>query len=386
MRIAIFTNNYLPNPYGVSMSVESFRKEFEALGHTVYVFAPTWRGYVDENPRVFRYPAIDIEFKFKFPLAIPYSHKIDEILEKMDIDIVHAQHPNLLGSAARRWAQKKNVPLIFTWHTLYDQYAHFVPVIPHKLVAWLAIRNAKNYTNRCDQVIVPTQSIVKIIQDWGVKNKNIVAISTGVEADVYANASREIIRKKYEIKDDEILLVLVSRLTGEKNIEFLFKCVMGILQKNVKVKFLVAGEGYLLPELQILVKKQKLEKQIFFAGVVSKAEIKNYYAAGDIFVYASKSETQGMILTEAMFAGLPIVAVQATGACDIVVDGQTGFLVAENEAEFAQAVERLIENADLREKFSAEAKRLAREKYTAQVCAQKMLEVYEKAIERNKEK
>ena len=134
MKIAIFTNNYLPNIFGVSASIESFRKQFEKMGHTVYIFAPKTSGYVDENPNVFRYDSIDFEYKISFPLAIPYSSKITRILDELEIDIVHSQHPNLLGVAAHRWAHKKKVPLVFTWHTLYDFYTHFVPFfIPQKL-------------------------------------------------------------------------------------------------------------------------------------------------------------------------------------------------------------------------------------------------------------
>jgi 1,2-diacylglycerol 3-alpha-glucosyltransferase len=135
MRIAIFTNNYLPNPYGVAGSVESFRKVFEKLGHDVFIFAPRWKGYQDENPNVFRYPSIETNVKIKFSFAIPFSLKISKVLEKLDLDIIHSQHPNLMGSAAMHWAKKKNIPLVFTWHTLYDQYAHFAPFIPKRIAA-----------------------------------------------------------------------------------------------------------------------------------------------------------------------------------------------------------------------------------------------------------
>jgi glycosyltransferase involved in cell wall biosynthesis len=386
MRIAIFTNNYLPNPYGVSNSIESFRKEFELMGHDVYIFAPTWKNYIDINSRVFRYPAIDMNFKFKFPLPISYSRRMEAVLEKLDIDIIHSQHPNLLGNAAWRFAQKKNIPLVFTWHTLYDQYAHFVPFAPNKIAAWWVIRNARKYADRCDQIIVPTQSIEKKIRNWGVQNKNILAIATGVEEKEYNNANRGLIRKKYGIEENEILLLLVSRLTDEKNIQFLFRSMFATLNSNPQAKFMVVGGGYLLPNLQKLSLSQGLEKQIFFTEIIAKEEIKNYYAAGDIFVHTSKSETQGMVLTEAMFMGLPIVAVSATGACDIVENNQTGFLVSENEREFARAVEKLILDKALREKFSLRSMAIAREKYTAQVCAKKMLAMYASVIKRNREK
>ena len=378
MKIAIFTNNYLPNPYGVSGSVESFRKEFEKLDHEVFIFAPRWKGYKDENQNVFCYPSLDIEIKIKFPLAIPYSQKISKILKNLNLDIIHSQHPNLLGSAAAKWAKKKNIPLVFTWHTLYDQYAHFIPFVPQRLAVWWAIRNARNYANRCDAVVTPTESVIEIIKKWGVTNENIYSVPTGVEEEQFADPDRRQIREKYDVQDDETLLVLISRLTAEKNVELLVNAAIGVLQRNNRVKFMICGDGYLKGKLKYIVLKEKLGNRIIFVGVVPSEEKKNYYAAGDIFVYASKSETQGMILTEAMYSGLPIVAVRATGVRDIVENGKTGFLVSENKQEFQEMVEKLISDSVLRKDFSENAKKIAREKYTSSVCAKKMLEIYEK--------
>ncbi len=380
MKIGIFTNNYLPNPYGVSGSVESFRKEFESRGHDVYIFAPKWKGYIDKNPNVFRYPSIDIKIKIRFPLAIPYSRRIDKILEDLDLSIIHSQHPNLLGSAAARWAKKKKIPLVFTWHTLYDQYAHFVPFLPRKFAAWLAIRNAKIYANMCDAVITPTRSVIAIIRNWGVTNKNIRSIPTGVEEDQFANPDRENIRETYNIGEDETLLVLVSRLTAEKNVEFLLASVIEILKSRPKTKFLICGEGNLRKQLEVQALKSAVAEKIIFAGIVADDIKKDYFSAGDIFVYASRSETQGMILTEAMYSGLPIVAVRATGVRDIVEDKKTGFLVSENKNEFKAAVEKLIDDENLRKKFGEEAELVAREKYTSSICAKKMLSIYAEAI------
>ncbi len=380
MKIGVFTNNYLPNPFGVSGSVESFRKEFEKSGHKMYIFVPRWKGYRDENENVFRYPSVETNIKIKFPIAIPYSGKMNEVLKNLDLDIIHSQHPNLLGSAAKRWAKRKNIPLVFTWHTLYDQYAHFVPFVPRQLVAWWAIRNARNYANRCNQVIVPTPSVGEIIRGWGVTNPNITAIPTGVDEEQFENQDGLSIRKKHSIRDDEILLTLVSRLTAEKNAEFLLEAVLDNLRKNKNVKFMICGEGNIENKLKDIVHKSGLRKKVIFIGIVPGNKKKNYFAAGDIFVYASKSETQGMILTEAMYSGLPIVAVRATGAKDIVEDGETGFLVPENKKEFSEAVQKLIDDEDLRKKFGERAGDIAREKYTARICAKKMLEIYEKAV------
>ena len=379
MNIAIFTNNYLPNPYGVPGSVESFRKEFEAAGHTVFIFAPTWKGYEDKNPRVFRYPAINIGYKIKFPLAIPYSRKMDNILEKLSLDIIHAQHPNLLGTAAMRWAKKKNIPLVFTWHTLYDKYTNFVPLLPKKFSANWIIKKAVNFANKSYLVIVPTGSIIDIIKTWGVRNA-IISIPTGVEENEFQGQDRRKVREKYGIKENDILLLLVSRITEEKNIEFIFDLLPGLFRKNHLMKMLVVGEGYLVKKLKKFCEQKNIAGQVIFSGKADKAALKNYYAAGDIFVHASKSETQGMILSEAMYMGLPVVAVEATGAKDLVVNNLSGFLVKEDRRGFCEAVEKLAGDRGLREKMSEESKKIAREKYTAKVCAKQMLKAYEKAI------
>jgi 1,2-diacylglycerol 3-alpha-glucosyltransferase len=381
MNVAIFTNNYLPNPFGVSGSIESFRKKLEEAGHTVYVFAPKFKGYFDENPRVYRYPAIDLKLRgIRFPVVIPRSFGIDKILSGLEIDIVHSQHPNLLGWEARRWAKKKNLPLVFTWHTLYDQYAHFFPLVPARLAAWWTIGNARKYADRADQVIVPTASVKKIIEKWGVENKNLEVIPTGVDEKQLANPDRETIRKKYSIAADEILLTVITRLTKEKNLEFLLEAVAQVLKANRKVKFLVAGEGDLLDKLKNSAVENGVAGQVIFPGFIPNEIKKDYYAAGDIFVFASKSETQGMIISEAMYLGLPVVAVDGPGIRNMVENDVTGILAKEDAFEFSQAVLKLVGNPNLRKKYAQNGERIAKEKYTSQICTRKLLAVYGKAV------
>jgi len=379
MRIAFFTNNYLPNIYGVPMSIETLRKELESLGHEVFIFASNFPGYVDKDRNVFRYPSIDIEVKFRLPLGISYSPRMDKIIEKLDIDIIHSHHPNLLGSAAAKWAKKKNIPLVFTWHTLYDRYTNFVPFLPAKFSANWIIKRAVRYANQASVVIVPTESIVSIIQKWGVKNK-IIPVATGVEEKEFANPNKNSVREKYGIKNNEVLLLLVTRLTAEKNIEFLFDTVLEILKKNKNARLMLAGDGYLLPKLKDKTKKENLQDRIIFPGIVSRKILKNYYAAGDIFICASRSETQGMNVSEAMYSGLSIVAINAPGISSLVENGRNGILVSENKDEFISAVEKLIADENLRKKMAEESAKIAREKYTSKICAGKMLKVYESLI------
>ena len=151
-------------------------------------------------------------------------------------------------------------------------------------------------------------------------------------------------------------------------------------QSARKIKFLVAGDGDLLLKMKKYCADEKIAEAVIFAGLVPHKELKNYYAGADIFVYASKSETQGMIISEAMYMGLPIVAVKATGISSLMLNRANGFLVEENEEEFSEAVLKLISDIELRKRFGEASGKIARENFTSEVCAKKMLEVYQMAI------
>ncbi len=383
MNIAIFTNNYLPNPYGVTGSIESFRNVFEKQGHTVYVFSPFWKGYHDKNPHVFRYPSVDIKIKFRFPLPIPYSRAVSRIIKELDLDIIHSHHPNLLGAAAKKWAGRKNIPLVFTWHTLYDLYTNFVPFLSSSVAARWMIHGAARYANRSGAVIAPTRSTAERMREWGVKKK-IKVIPTGVSETQFVNPDRKKIRSHYAVRDSEILLVLLSRLTEEKNVEFLLRALIPVIKKYSHIKLLLGGEGYLLETLKSISENNCVKDRVIFSGLVPKDEVKDYLAAGDIFVHASKSETQGMILSEAMYTGLPIVAVDATGAKDLIAHKVSGLLTGDSMKEFSAMVELLINNPLMRETLGDNAKEIARKKYASEICAKEMMRVYEEAIAEKK--
>jgi glycosyltransferase involved in cell wall biosynthesis len=217
-----------------------------------------------------------------------------------------------------------------------------------------------------------------------------------VESD-FMDSNRKVVRDKLKIKDNEVVLLLVSRLTEEKNVEFVLRSVKDILRNSRAdsphaergnesglsaqgVKLLILGDGYLMPKIKEFVTQEKLEDKIILTGIIERNEIKNYFATGDIFVYGSKSETQGMILTEAMYSGLPIVAVNATGTKSLVLNNGNGYLVKEDKEEFAGAVEKLILDKSLRQRFGEASKKIARENFTSEVCARKMLRMYEKTI------
>jgi glycosyltransferase involved in cell wall biosynthesis len=387
MRIAIFTNNYLPNPYGVSTSVEGFRLALTNDGHKVYIFAPKWgEECVDDSCDIFRYPSFKAPTKIDFSLVVPHSSKIDNIISDLSIDVIHAQHPNLLGTTAQKWAKKKDVPLVFTWHSLYDKYAHYATFIPEKLSAKWVVNNAVEFANGCDGVVVPTGSVESIIKKAGVEHNNISVVPSGVDEKLFANPDGENIRQKYNIAKDKIVLGTVSRLTQEKNVLFLASVVSDILVKYKDIVFVVAGEGDLQEDMKEIFENKGVINQVIFVGKIEREDVKNYLDAFDVFVYASTSETQGTIVTENMYVGKPIVAVAENGVGDLVESGVNGLSTKEDKKEFAQALQKIIDDSELRKELGQNAKKLAKEKYTTTACAQNLLEVYEKTIEGYKNK
>lgn len=385
MNIAIFTNNYLPNPYGVTTSIESFRIELEKLGHRVYIFAPGYEGYRDKNKHVFRYPSVDMNYKIRFPLPIPYSRRISKKIEKLKIDIIHSQHPNLLGSVAWCWAKKKNIPIVFTWHTVYDKYTHYTPLLPQKFATNWIIKNSVKYANKVDKVIVPTQSVKEIIGRWGFKNEDIEIIPTGVDEDNFKGADGNNLRDSLGIEKEKKIILSISRLTEEKNVIFLVREVIVVLKNNPNTVFVLGGDGYLKSELVKIINESGVGEQVFFSGLIERTEVKNYMEMADIFVYASKSETQGTIITEAMYMGLPIVAMDSSGVSDLIENNKTGILVYDKKDVFSDKIEEILLDQERLKFLGESAYEEARKKYTAKVCSLKMLGIYAELIKKFKE-
>ncbi len=382
MNIAIFTNNYLPNPYGVSTSVEGFRYALTEMGHVVYIFAPQWGNKENSNEEnIYRYPSIKAPAKIDFSMVIPYSSKMDKIIENLDFDIVHAQHPNLLGTVASKWAMKKNVPLVFTWHSLYDRYSHYISFVPEKLSGRWAMKNAAGFAMDCDEVIVPTVSIIKIIKDAGVEHNRISIVPSGVDEKLFAFPNGKSIKQKYKITDDKIVLGTVSRLTEEKNVLFLAEIIAEVLQKNKNTIFICGGEGDLSDEMKEIFQNKKVDGQVIFAGKIVREDVKNYLDAFDVFVYASTSETQGTIVTENMYIGKPIVAINKNGVGDLIENNINGLSTKENKKDFIIAVQELIDDKDKRLKMGIAAKKIAQKKYTINACALQLESVYKKVID-----
>ncbi|MCA9034860.1 MAG: glycosyltransferase [Planctomycetaceae bacterium] len=379
MKIAMFTNTYLPHVGGVARSVSTSADILRQLGHDVCIVAPEFDGAEMSSDDVLRVPAIQNFNGSDFSLRLPQPWLISEFIEKFRPDVIHSHHPFLLGDAAVRVAYERRLPLIFTHHTMYEQYTHYVPGDSDSLKR-VAVQMATEYCNLCHQVIAPSQSVADLITDRGV-SVPICSLPTGVDTHFFANGEASRFRRKHQISDKACVLGHVGRLAEEKNLIFLTTAVSEALQHRPDTIFLVVGDGDSRPQMDRILSSHVDSSRIVFTGRLSGQDLADAYSAMDAFVFASRSETQGMVLAEAMAAGCPVVALDAPGVREIVTDANGRLLSSDAaESDFAIAIMQLTENTKQLMQMSEEAL-LTAQSFGQDVVAKDLIKVYEQSLD-----
>lgn len=387
MRIGIFSECYLPTLNGVVVSIETFRKEMEKRGHEYFIFAPETQGYKDEDRRhVFRYPSFTWPGEKNYPAALPFfTNTITEKIKNLKLDIIHSQHLFTMGRLGLRVARNLKIPIVYTYHTLIAEYTHYVPILGD-LAKSILIQFSRDYCNSCDQVITPSESMAKILVRYGVK-KPIEVIPTGIHmAELQNPFPDKVIRAKWNIPEHRQILLYLSRVAKEKNIDFLLHAMRQIV-KNRQAKhgrsdahLLLVGGG---PELEFyknMVRKMKLEDYVTFTDMLKKEIANRYFGAADIFVFPSITETQGIVVAEAMAAGTPVVAVDKMGPSDIIKNNKDGYLTSLKISEFAGKIEKLLDDYGLRQRMAKFAQEDAKQ-YSSENCADKLEKIYNSVIQ-----
>jgi glycosyltransferase involved in cell wall biosynthesis len=380
MKICMMTNTYLPHVGGVARSTSTFAEEYRKLKHKVLVIAPEFEGkpltkraaaLVERVPAIQKFNGSD--FSVRLPLATGLSDRLDAF----SADIIHAHHPFLLGDTALRIGANKNVPVIFTHHTRYEDYTHYVPFDSPTLKE-IAINLSTEFANLCDGVIAPSESIAKLIKRRGVKTP-IAVVPTGIDTKAFAAGNGARFRRKYKIPAKAFVIGHVGRLAPEKNLGYLTRAVAQFLKTMPSARFLVVGGGPSEDEMKKICAERGVAKQLILTGKHTGRSLHDAYRAMDVFAFASFSETQGMVLAEAMAAGLPAVALNASGVREVVRHGENGFLLpARTPAQtFAKHLTKLHDEPVLRKKFVRAAYATAKE-FSQEHCAKLALEFYEK--------
>lgn len=327
MNIVMLTNTFIPHVGGVARSVEAFMAEYRRRGHRVLVVAPEFPGMPQDELDVVRIPAIQNFNGSDFSVVLPVSGLLTEALDAFAPDIIHAHHPYLLGVTALRVARYRDLPLVFTHHTLYEEYTHYVPGDAPKLRRFI-IEAATRYANLCDQVFAPSESIMTLLRERGVATP-VTVVPTGVQAERFAQGNGGRFRVAMGIPEDAFVVGHLGRLATEKNLEFLAEAVAAFLKTTSRAHFLVIGTGPCGNTIREIFTREGLAARLHIAGVLGREQLADGLHAMNLFAFASKSETQGMVLTEAMAAGLPVVALDANGVREVISDYRNGRLLHE---------------------------------------------------------
>ncbi len=374
MNILMMTNTYKPLVGGLEKSVSSFTKEFREAGHRVVIVAPE---YPDMQPEkdVIRIPAMTNFNGTDFSVQLPIQGTLTEALGDFCPHIVHSQHPFLIGDTALRIASKYNVPLVFTHHSLYEENVHYMPGNIEALKRFM-IELSTGYANLADHVFAPSESVMTMMKERGVTTA-IDVVPTGIYTDQFARGAGKIFRKKLNIPEDIFVVGHVGRLSPEKNLEFVTRAVAQFLNKEPKAHFLIGGTGPSEESIKEIMTQEGVIDRLHLAGMLKGKDLVRAYHAMDVFVFASQSETQGLVVTEAMAAGIPVVAVDAPGVREVVKDRVNGrLLVNESIDDFVSALMWLKKQPVPSIKKIKKACKETAQGFSMKDCAQRALKIY----------
>ncbi|MBI2251951.1 MAG: glycosyltransferase [Armatimonadetes bacterium] len=341
-------------------------------------FAPKFPGYKDQEENIYRFRSINFVYKVKYPLAIPYSRRIFKILPQLKLNLIHTQHPYVLGEVGAKIAKKFSIPLVYTFHTQFEQYAHYIPFLSKEIVKKIARDSVIKYAKKCNCIITPASSIKILLREYGITNK-IEVLPNAINTGLFENINHLKIRHKYHISKEDKVLIYVGRMAIEKNLAFMMQAFKVIHQKVRHTRLLLAGEGPELEILKDLAKKLDLADKIIFTGRIEYSKIPYYYAAGDLFVITSTTEVKPLAILEAMASGLPVAGINAPGASDTITSGLDGVLTENNLEHFAGEVIKLLQNQEILKKMGEHAKHTA-QKYSLHLVAKKLIGIYKSLV------
>ena len=377
----MFTNTYLPVVGGVARSVSTYADEFRRRGHDVRIIAPQFEGAVESTDRVLRTPALKNFNGSDFSFSLPQPGLVAEFLDGVQPDLLHSHHPFQLGDTALRAAWTRRLPVVFTHHTLWEQYTHYVPLDSEALQR-IVMQIATEYANLCTHVIAPSQSIAEMLSQRGVTTP-ISVIPTGIDLEFYGSGDGAAFRAKHEIPQQALVVGHVGRLANEKNLEFLAKAVAMFAARRANARFVVIGSGDSAAAIRESFTAIARAEQLVMPGALTGQELADAYAALDLFVFSSQSETQGMVLAEAMAARTPVVALDGPGVRDVIRPENGCLLPADAlESEFAEEIARVAPDRAALRQLGESARESIRD-YGLDACATKMLALYEQLIREN---
>ena len=389
MRIGIFTDTYPPYINGVSTSIAMLEKALKKKGHQVFIVTvnPEERSY-SFTDHVIKIPGIPIGI-YDYRLSNIYPLKAVKKIKEWNLDIIHSHTEFGIGTFARVMAHQLDIPLVHTYHTMYEDYVYYVTKgyfdkSSKKIVEYLT----KFYCDKtATELIVPTKKTYDLFKEKYGYARSVHIVPTGIDVEKFyreKNNQKKALEARHSlgIKDDDFVILFVGRMGNEKSVDFLIENHKAILKENKKAKLLLIGDGPDIDNLKEITKKNKLEDSVIFAGRIPWEDISLYYQIPNVFTTASKTETQGLTVLEAMAASLPVVALDDDAFREVVTDDYNGFLFKDKKG-YVDAIIKIMKNPELQERLSIQARNTV-EAHSAKFFAEQVLTVYKKALKARK--
>ncbi|HZF25189.1 MAG TPA: glycosyltransferase [Steroidobacteraceae bacterium] len=379
MRILMISDVYFPRINGVSTSIQTFRRDLQRLGHEVTLIAPLYpQSAADDGTLRVRSHQVPRDPEDRM-MRRGDIRKLLPQLRTRQFELVHIQTPFIAHYAGLELARALDVPVVESYHTYFEEYLyHYVPLLPRRLMRFLARRFTCSQGNQVDHLIAPSRAMRDALLQYQVRTP-ITIIPTGLEADRFEAGDGAGFRARFGIDVERPVVVHVGRIAHEKNIDFLLRMMVLLRAQVPDALLLVAGEGPALAHCRRLAADLGLQDHTLFVGYLDRQhELLDCYRAGDAFVFASRTETQGLVLLEAMAQGVPVISTMHMGTIDILDVRRGCVVVEESEPAFASAAAQLLRNRVKREQLGREAKAYAAS-WAAQEMAVRLTDLYHEA-------
>ncbi len=375
MDILMLSNTYLPFVGGVERSIDTYVNLLRDRGNRVILVAPEFQNMPESEEDVIRIPAVQNFNGTDFSVQLPIPGRLTSALKGFSPDLVHSHHPYLIGDTAHRLAAKYEVPIVFTFHTFYERYTHYVPGDSPAMKRFV-VSLSTGYANICNRVIAPSRAVADTLLKRGVRTP-IKVLPTPVNLDTLGSGNGMAFRRKFGIPPGAPVIGFVSRIAPEKNVRFLARSVQRAMNLNPEIFFVVVGTGPMEHELKEMFKNQELSNRFIMTGVIEGQALVNAYHGMDVFAFASTTETQGLVVTEALACGTPVVALDAPAVTEVLDGNSCGRVVPEEDETLFGDILHDFVNIPPKEKtrVSQEARQVA-ERFSEELCVQTLTEVY----------
>ncbi len=382
MRVLMISDVFFPRINGVSTSIATFADEFKRQGHSVDLIAPAYSNAgVKESLQedwIYRIPSRVVPFDPEDRLmSVKKVKALLPLLKQKKYDVLHIHTPFLAHYAGIWLADQLDLPVVESYHTFFEEYLfHYVPLLPKVLLKFLARKFSVSQCNQIDQIVVPSRPMADVLKDYGIKTQRTI-LPTGVDIVIPKENKGMEFRQKHGISSTQPVLVHIGRVAFEKNIDFLLSVTAALVTQIPDLVLVIAGEGPALKQLKSMSAKLGITNNVKFVGYLDRnRDLSTCYQAGDIFVFSSRTETQGLVLLEAMMLGVPVVSTAEMGTKDILVNGKGALIAKEEVNNFADKILKILKDPELKQALSLEGINYA-QAWQPSEMAKRMISLYE---------